>query len=105
MYSRNVNRTGFRRSPILAVEVSESPRPALPRRALLLAASRVCLDAPAMACELVLLQRRLGTRAERAADQDRINFLALQLSSLIYAAFLLDDEEREGGLADDSAPF
>jgi hypothetical protein len=31
--------------------------------------------------------------------------LALQLSSLIYAAFLLDDEEREGGLADDSAPF
>jgi hypothetical protein len=105
MYSNNTNRPGLLRSPILSVDVLESTRPALPRRALLLAASRVCPDAPAMACELVRLQSRLGTRAECAEDQDRINLIALRLSSLIYAAFLLDDEEREGGFADDSSPF
>jgi hypothetical protein len=105
MYSKKLNRSVFRRAPILAVDVVESPKPALRRRALLLAASRVCPDAPAMACELVALQRRLGTGAERAGDQDRVNEIALRLSSLIYAAFLLEDEEREGGPADDSALF
>ncbi len=104
MYSGNVNRTRFRRSPILAVDVIESPGLALPHRALMLAASRVCPDAPALACELATLQRRLGTRAECAGDQDRVNLIALQLSSLIYAAFLFDDDERDGGFADDSAP-
>lgn len=103
MYSKNVIRTGFRRSPILAVDVLEPPRPALPRHALLLAASRICPDAPSMACEVMAIRRRLGTRAERAGDQDRLNAIALRLSALIYAAFLLDDEEREGGFADDSA--
>ena len=105
MYSKNVNRTGLGRSPILCVKVVESPKPSLRRRALLLAASRVCPDAPALACELAALQRRLGTGAERNGDQDRVNDIALRLSSLIYAAFLLEDEEREGGPADDSALF
>ena len=109
MCPNNVNRIGSRRGPILSVDVmvfqrAEIPgRAVIPHRALLQAASRVCPDAPAMVRELVALQRRLGTPAERAGDQERINFIALQLSRLVYAAFVLDDEEREGGVADDSA--
>ena len=105
MCSKNVIRSGSRFSPILSVDVSESPRALVSPRALLLAASRVCPNAPVMAHELIMLQRRLGTCAELAGDQIRINLIALQLSRLIYAAFLLEDQEREGGLADDSASF
>jgi len=103
MCPKNVIRHGSRFSPILAVDVFETPVAPIPPRALWQAASRVCPNAPALACELVLLQRRRGTRAERPGDQDRINVIAFRLSSLVYAAFLLDDEEREGGFADDSA--
>ena len=105
MCSKNVIRSGSRFSPVLSVDVSESPRAVLSPRALLLAASRFCPNAPVMTRELITLQRRLGTGAELAGDQIRINLIALQLSRLIYAAFLLEDQEREGGLADDSASF
>jgi hypothetical protein len=103
MYAKGIIRIGSRRSPILSVEFFESRPTTIPHHALFRAASRVCPDAPAMARELALLQSRLGTRGQLAHDQDRINVIALQLSSLIYAAFLLEDQEREGGLTDDSA--
>ena len=93
------------RGPSLSVRVVTSPGPAvLHRRALLQAAGRLCPDAPALATELVRRQRRLGTWAEEEGDQDRINEIAARLSSLIYAAFLIEDHEREGGFADDFPP-
>ena len=103
MYHRDSHRACSRRLPILSVEVFASVPAEIPHHALVIAASRICPNAPALSCELLVLHRRHGTDAERAGDQERINFIASQLARLIYLTFVLDDEKHEGGPGGDSA--
>jgi hypothetical protein len=51
--------------------------------------------------ELAEIQRRLGTSHEQPGDLDRVNAIARQLSNQMCAAFMMEDSERKGGLADD----
>jgi hypothetical protein len=102
MYSKLTRPSEYRSSPILSVDAHDPPETGAPaRRVLIKAASRFCPDAPAQVRELAEIQRRLGTSHEQPGDLNRVNAIARQLSNLMYAAFLMEDFEREGGLAED----
>jgi hypothetical protein len=102
MYSKLTQPSEWRRPPILSVDAHDPPVAGAPApRVLIKAAGRFCPDAPARVRELAEIQRRLGTRHEQPGDLDRVNALARQLSNLLYAAFMMEDFEQEGGLAED----